>query len=298
VSKTSGTAIRAVLVLAAALLVVWWAWPRPPYEPGAINATVTEPTKNLVPPMTSTATRASAATPAAMLPRLTIASPANTPPTFAEALAKLSPADAEYIKAANKRLYGALDYHSIRELQWKLERGFPTIEQMLALRGQPVPTTLNRKQVDLLPPQDAIKYFLQKAMAEPASSSQGGQLADTWIDLMSEITRRIDTPFPAYLRASITDAHTEWGQKNLVREAMFAVSFGDTVLASEINARLQEINGYGTLDTYPLEQLLFVMNRSANDQVIGCLDRYTGNPRTVELGRQYAEQRRASGICR
>jgi hypothetical protein len=169
---------------------------------------------------------------------------------------------------------------------------------MLALRGQPVPPTLERKQVDLLTPKDAIKYFLQKTMAGPILLSQGGHLMDTWMNQMREITRALDTPFPAYLRASIIDANTEWGQKNLVREAMFAVPYGDTVLASEINARLREINGYGTFDTNTLDQLTLAVNSAVYDQIIGCIDRYTGNPRIVELGRQYAEQRRARGECR
>jgi hypothetical protein len=54
--------------------------------------------------------------PTAKTPQSAVALPASAPPTFTEALTKLSPADKEYVKAANYRLYGALDYHSVREL--------------------------------------------------------------------------------------------------------------------------------------------------------------------------------------
>ena len=114
-------------------------------------------------------------------------------------------------------------------MQWKLERGFPTIEEVLALRGKPAPPVLSNDEAKLLSARELTKHFLQKAliMPEKTGAAYDGQLHSTWGGQMENITRERDTPFPAYLRASMVDIADKNGQAALVRDATTAALNGD-----------------------------------------------------------------------
>jgi DNA-binding transcriptional MerR regulator len=297
-NKTSGTAIKAILVSTAVLLVAWWVWPRLSHELGVTNSATAVPPKVAASATSPAVTRAAGAALIAKTPESAVTLPANTPPTFAEALTKLSPADKEYVEAANNRLYGALDYHSIRELQWKLERGFPNIEEMLALRGKPTPPAFSSyEQIAQLKPQEIIKHFLQRTLSEQTKAGLDKSPDVDWTAQMRIITDKLDTPFPAYISASMADARTAAGQSNLVYQAMTAAAYGDSQLASEISERLKDIE-YDNQHRRTLTQLTSVAGLVAIVQTEACVDRYTGNPRTVDGIREFADQRRARGNCR
>jgi hypothetical protein len=296
--KASSTAIKITLVMTAVLLVAWWAYKRVQQAPIDTTLAAADRTKD------STQTiRPTAAITNAALPTLTTtgfpaatAVAVKTPPTFAEALTKLSPAEVDFVKAANNRLYGALDYHSIRELQWKLERGFPSMEEVLALRGQPVPPVLTNEQYSQLTLQQTIKHFLQWTLAEQGRPGSDKEMDAVWMVRMSKITRALDTPFPAYLRASMADPRTAGGQANLMHQAMTAAAYGDSQLASEVVVRLNEIDRDSPYVS-SLHRIGAVASFVAIDQVNACFDRYTGNPRTAETLRQSAERHRAQANC-
>lgn len=298
--------LQGFIVIGAVLLLVWW-W-----------ATRQAPDKNDLAASPSTGESAASATSPPMSLRsapVPVAVSAGIPITFKDAVAKLNQADAVYIQSANTRLYGALDYHSIAELQWKLARGFPTIEEVLALRGKPAPPSLSNDEAKLLSAQELTKHFLQKALTSPEKNSApyNGQLHSTWGLQMENITRERDTPFPAYLRASLVDITDKNGQSALMRDATSAALNGDGgLLSREVVDRLRELQRLrGTWDVATkdaigpklnhdiastnnfmdaLDQISFSQRVMIDDQVSGCVDRYTGNPRLAEYARQRVQR--------
>jgi hypothetical protein len=316
--KTTSSSMRyAIVIVGVALLLLWWwtASRAPAPEPAAATlATAAVP---------STSTNAAAQPRAA--PATSVAStsapvtvPANTPTTFKDATAKLSAADAVYIKGANTKLLGALDFHSIAELQWKLERGFPTIEEVLALRGKPAPQPLTNDQAKLLGAKELTRHFLQMALTAEIKpdAEYDTRTHDTWLVQMRNITLERDTPFPAYLRASMLNVTDKAAQSRLLNDATNAGLNGDGgLLAMELMlraARQRHLRGLATKDASgPEDQYdpkseehfassiaglylsqLFLMA----DQVQGCVDRYTGNPRDAASARE--QRAREGGRCR
>ena len=130
---------------------------------------------------------------------------------------------------------------------------------------------------------------------------------------MENITRERDTPFPAYLRASMVDIADKNGQAALVRDATTAALNGDGgILSREIEDRLRELqqqrstwdvatkdaigqkfyNDIASTNNFmdALEQISFSQRVMIDDQVSGCVDRYTGNPRLAEYARQRVQR--------
>jgi hypothetical protein len=318
--SASGRWLLGFVVTGAILLLAWW-WVTSRASSDSTQLTVpsiAEPAASAAsPPMNLRSTPTGKQSTAAVL----VAVSAGTPITFNDAVAKLNQADAAYIKSANTRLYGALDYHSIAELQWKLERGFPTIAEVLALRGKPAPSLLSNDEAKLLSAQELTKYFLQRALTAPKKTGTpyDAQLHSTWGLQMDNITRERDTPFPAYLRASMVDITDKWGQSALVRDAASAALNGDGgLLSREIVDRLRELQHQrGTWDVAAkdaigpklnhdiastnnfmnaLDEISFSQHVLINGQVSGCVDRYTGNPRLAEYARQRVQ--REGSRCR
>ena len=58
---------------------------------------------------------------------------------FSEALKGYNPEEQQYLKRFNDLTHGLLDFSSPEDQQWKVVRGYPTIEEILANRGKPVP---------------------------------------------------------------------------------------------------------------------------------------------------------------
>jgi hypothetical protein len=318
--KTTSSSTRyAIVIVGVALLLLWW-WTAsrvPTPEAGTTtSATVAMPS-------TSTPATQSRAAPATSVASTSapVTVPANTPTTFKDATAKLSAADAVYIKGANTKLLGALEYHSIAELQWKLERGFPTIEEVLALRGKPAPQPLTNDQAKLLDARELTRHFLQMALTAEIKPDAEYDMRthDTWQVQMRNITLERDTPFPAYLRASMLNVTDKAAQPRLLNDATNAGLNGDGgLLAREIMLRASDLRHQRRLQTVktkdaisPEDQYdpkseehfassiaglylsqLFLMA----DQVQGCVDRFTGNPRVAENARQ--QRAREGGHCR
>jgi hypothetical protein len=312
--SASGRWLLGFIVSGVVLLLAWWwaASGTPSSSALVTSLSIAEPaTSAASPPMNLRSASASKQSIAAV----PVVVSAGTPVTFKDAIAKLNQADAVYIKSANTRLYGALDYHSIAELQWKLARGFATIEEVLALRGKPAPPLLSNDEAKLLSAQELTKYFLQKALTAPEKTGMAYdlQLHSTWGLQMDNITRERDTPFPAYLRASMVDITDKSGQSALVRDATSAALNGDGGLLSRaIVDRLLELQhlrstwDVATKDTIgpklnhdiastnnfmdALSQISFSQHVMIDDQVSGCVDRYTGNPRLAEYARQRVQR--------
>jgi hypothetical protein len=318
--KTSSSGIRQAIVVAgvALLLLWWWTASRVPTPEAGTTTSAT-----VAMPSTSTPATQSRAAPATSVASTSapVTVPANTPTTFKDATAKLSAADAVYIKGANTKLLGALDYHSIAELQWKLERGFPTIEEVLALRGKPAPQPLTNDQAKLLGAKELTRHFLQMALTAEIKpgTPYNAQPHATWGLQMDNIMRERDTPFPAYLRASMVDITDKAGQSALVRDAASAALNGDGGLLSvELVGRLRALQNerhnwdvdrkdaigpkyqYDLNSTYnfieSIEQVGTSQRILIRDQVQGCVDRYTGNPRVAENARD--QRAREGGHCR
>jgi hypothetical protein len=318
--KTTSSGIRQALVVAgvALLLLWWWTASRVP-TPEA--GTTTSPTVAM--PATSTPATQSRAAPATSVASTSapVSIAATTPATFNDALAKLSPADAAYIKSVNTKLLGALDYHSIAELQWKLERGFPTIEEVLALRGKPAPQPLTNDQAKLLGAKELTRHFLQMALTAETKpdTTHDTQAHETWLEQMRNITAERDTPFPAYLRASMLDITDNLGKIYITDAAASAALNGDGgLLAFELMIRASEMRSQrrlrglatkdasGPADQYDpkaeenfassLEGIFRSQLLLMADQVQGCVDRYTGNPRVAENARD--QRAREGGHCR
>jgi hypothetical protein len=312
--SASGRWLLGFILAGVALLLAWWwaAWQAPSANTLATSPSMAEPaTSAASPPMNLPSAPAGKQSTAA----LSVAVSAGTPITFKDAVVKLNQADAVYIKSANTRLFGALDYHSLAELQWKLERGFPTIEEVLALRGKPAPPALNDDEAKLLNANQLTQHFLHKALVMPKKTGTVDdiQLRYTWARQMENITLDRDTPFPAYLRASILDMTNKSGQYALVRDAANAALNGDGgLLSREIVEQLRELqNLRSTLDVETkdaigpklqhdiastnnfidaLSQISAAQSDMIDDQVSGCVDRYTGNPRRAEHARQRVQR--------
>jgi hypothetical protein len=319
--KTTSSGIRQALVVAGvALLLLWWwtASRAPAPEPAAATLATAA-----VPSTSTNAAAQSRAAPAigAANTRTPVSIAATTPATFNDALAKLSPADAAYIKSVNTKLLGALDYRSIAELQWKLGRGFPTIEEVLALRGKPAPQPLTNDQAKLLGARELTRHFLQMALTAETKpdTTHDTQAHETWLEQMRNITAERDTPFPAYLRASMLDITDNLGKIYITDAAASAALNGDGgLLAFELMIRASEmrsqrrLRGLATKDAsgpadqyHPKAEENFASSLEGifrsqlllmADQVQGCVDRYTGNPRVAENARQ--QRAREGGHCR
>jgi hypothetical protein len=245
--------------------------------------------------------------------------PAGTPATFNDAVAKLNQSDAEYVKSANTKLLGALDYHSLAELHWKLERGFPTLEEVLALRGKPAPRPLSNDEAKLLNARELTKHFLQLALTAQIKpgTPYDPQPHATWGVQMQNITRERDTPFPAHLRASMLDITDKFAQWALVRDALSAALNGDGgLLSEELMKRLMALQNlrrswdvekrdaigpkyqYDIDSTYnfiaALEQIYASERTLIYDQTQGCFDRHVGNPRIAESVRRDVQRDEAN----
>jgi hypothetical protein len=293
----SGTSFLRVTVIVAALcLIAWWVWQHRfrTADASAERAPATTATAPLERGSGSTANRAGSNVGVApdRTPK-TNAAP-SVPPTFADAVAKLSAADAEYIKSVNTRLMGLLDYRSLAELQWKLERGFPSIEDVLALRGKPTPAKIPYDQLSSLTPRELSMHFLARTLAQP-SPDKWGEEHGYIDDGLAQLRQKMDTPLHAYLLASITSP-TDARNKGLhARFALEAALYGDPFLAESISEQLKSTDPETAMTA---KQAYFASRAIAFMRTMDCAnDRYTGNPRLVERQRRANEEAIAQGKC-
>jgi hypothetical protein len=293
----SGTSIiRVTVIIAALALLAWWIWQQKlsgddslreisPVPGSAISAQTSSAIARQSPANASSAASRRLA-PAAVLP--------NAPPTLADAIAKLSAADAEYIKSVNTRLMGVLDYRSLAELQWKLERGLPSIEDVLALRGKPTPAKMGYEQLSTLTPRELSTHFLAHTLAQPGPDKWGEE--HRYIDDgLVQLRRQMDTPLHAYLLASITSPTEVRNKGLLARFALEASLYGDPFLAESISEQLKAIDPETAAVA---KQAYFASRATAFTRTMDCAnDRYTGNPRLVERQRRANEEAIAQGQC-
>lgn len=213
---------------------------------------------------------------------VTLGSPINEPVTFAEAIGKMPEADQAYLKAFNDRTYGLLNYTSKGELQWKLDRAFPTVDQVLKLRDQPAPRLLTNAEMNALSPQDLALFLVHRNIVQGDSPLKDDKLFMYDLFNGNLLLKKIDSPLPAYLAASQIDPTSSSAASRLTQAAVEAVIFGDNTLAMQISTQLSKsesthdlANTVGNVGSthYGIAQRLY--STCVNN-------RYTGNPRTVE----------------
>ncbi len=219
-------------------------------------------------------------------------------PTFADALVQLSADDAKLIKAMNLKLNGLFEYQSIEELNWKRERGLPTLEQAIAIskKGPPLPfkpVELRQQPIDVQVAQ-LLQWALQDQTSLGATErniAEGNHRVAAFY-----IMEQLDTPIPAYLISATFSPGTAAGRYQLITQAAEAAVLGDSTLAWRLSKQY-----FGKYPEFgdALSQLAAAESNAARARVGGIcgVDRYTGNPETVRQMRVLRELARQKGEC-
>lgn len=209
------------------------------------------------------------------------ANASSEPATFAEAIAKLAPADQAFLNAFNTKTYGLLQYTSLEERQWKLARAFPTPEQVLKLRGQPVLRVLSDVEIAALDSTALSNYLLQLYLNDNADArANRGEYMFYRGGIGRDLLKRLDTSLPAFLEASTIDIASEFAGERLSRAALESAYAGDATLALEILSRFSESNKE---ISNKVGVVVTAFDSIARAQYSNCSNnRYFGNPRTVE----------------
>jgi hypothetical protein len=208
--------------------------------------------------------------------------------TFNEAILPMPAVDQEYLKSLNAKFFGLLDYKSLAELQWKQDRGLPTLQDLLSLRTKPSPRALSASEQKALSIKDLSLHLMHHAvvLSEKTPKPQeevlymlsGGNLA----------IAKADAPLKAYLLVSTLDSSLKDAPEQFAKASLIALLNGDPTLANEIMSR------YGRSNQAISEAaalIAFIANMQARSQISACNgDRYLGNPRYVEVDRKIARE--------
>lgn len=178
---------------------------------------------------------------------------AQAPATnFTEALKAYSPYDQQYLKQFNSLTFGLLDFSSPEDQQWKVVRGYPTIEEVLASRGKP--PSLEVKFYREAPLKEAVAAALK--LAEKVQETKSGttnsleslQAAQALVFL---VAGRVGEENPqsaslsGYLYALVEPPNQNSGSVSaLISGASLAAQFGDPVLAFRLS---EDLRSYETL---------------------------------------------------
>ncbi len=210
-----------------------------------------------------------------------------TPPTFVEAIAKLPAADQTFVNALNAKTYGLLQYFSKEELEWKLSRAFPTVDQVLKLRDSPRPPILSKEDLGAMDQSSLSSYLVQLYLKEKPEIFTENEYSLYKNTVGNALARKLDSPLAAFLEASTVDLASIGGGERLAKLSIEAALLGDGTLATEIMQRFgADPNVYaankGIADSAGAVAVSFM--NVANRQFTYCgANRYTGNPRTVEI---------------
>ena len=160
---------------------------------------------------------------------------------FAEALKGYNPEEQQYLKHFNDLTHGLLDFSSPEDQQWKLVRGYPTIEEILANRGKPVP--LDGKFYREAPLKEAVMAALRvgEAIQEAkGSAAVGPDFPKPASGALYLLSQRVGGENPqsaalaGYLHALSTSPYQKDGA-TLIGGAALAAQMGDPMLAHRLN---------------------------------------------------------------
>lgn len=160
---------------------------------------------------------------------------------FAEALKAYNPDEQQYLKHFDDLTYGLLDFSSPEDQQWRLARGYPTIEEILASRGKPVP--LEGKFYREAPLKEAVMAALRigEAIQDAKVNDDIGpgfpKPASAVLNLLEERIGK-ENPQSAALVGYMNALSVSPYQKNgatLIGGAALAAQMGDPLLAHRLN---------------------------------------------------------------
>lgn len=233
-------AILLIVILIA--IVAWWL-----YRPAPASFPAPRPSAS--PAMKLDIAQAGAATKTTSMPR-----PMSTPwralpgvklqpaaANFSEALKGYNPEEQQYLKHFNDLTHGLLDFSSPEDQQWKLVRGYPTIEEILANRAKPVP--LDGKFYREAPLKEAVMAALKvgEAIQEAKDSTAvGPDFPNPASGVLYLLSQRVGEENPqsaalaGYLHALSVSPYQKDGA-TLIAGAALAAQMGDPMLARRLN---------------------------------------------------------------
>lgn len=242
--KRSGTAYRWVILLLVVVMAIigWWFYkPTSALLVAPASSTGTTMKSDMALPSATTKTigisvPTSTAWPA--LPGVKTQAPAAN---FADALKAYNPDEQQYLKHFNDLTHGLLDFSSPEDQQWKLARGYPTIEEILASRGKPVP--LEGKFYREAPLKEAVMAALRvgEAIQEAkGSDALGPDFPKPASGILYLLSQRVGEENPqsaalsGYLHALSASPYQKDGA-TLFGGAALAAQMGDPLLAHRLN---------------------------------------------------------------
>ncbi len=160
---------------------------------------------------------------------------------FAEALKAYNPDEQKYLKHFNDLTHGLLDFSSPEDQQWKLARGYPTIEEILANRGKPVPLEGKFYREALL--KEAVMAALRvgEAIQEAKGSDDlGPTFPKPASGVLYLVSQRVGEENPqsaalaGYLHVLSVSPYQKDGA-SLIGGAALAAQMGDPLLAHRLN---------------------------------------------------------------
>jgi len=233
----------ALLVIIVITATAWWLY-RSPATPNISGSTVPTLTKLatgstdlvVMPATPSLAVR----TAWSALPGVKPQAPAAN---FTEALKAYSLFDQQYLKRFNSLTFGLLDFSSPEDQQWKVIRGYPTIEEVLASRGKPA--VLEAKFYRESPLKEAVIASLrlaetiQETKSSATNSLESLQVAQALVFLVAERVGQ-ENPQSAslsgYLHVLVEPPNQNSASVSaLIGGASLAAQFGDPVLAFRLS---------------------------------------------------------------
>ena len=208
--------------------------------------------------------------------------------TFNEAILTMPVVDQEYLKSLNAKFFGLLDYTSLAELQWKQERGLPTLEDLLSLRTKPSPRALSESEQKALSIKDLSLHLMHHAVVLSEKTTKPQEEIIYMLSGGSLAIAKADSPLQAYLMVSTLDSSRKDAPDQFAKASLIALLNGDPTLANEIMTR------YGRSNQNISEAAAVIAvtaNMQARRQISACNgDRYLGNPRYIELNRKVARE--------
>ncbi len=211
---------------------------------------------------------------------------AETQPTFHDALIKRSPAEKEYLRTFNDRFFGILEYRNLEELAWKQSRLFPSLDEILKMRGKPVPKYLTFDEVKTMSPNAIARYLTQIAVSMHERKTLLADDQDANLNFVLYMSvgpaiamqREMDTPLNDYLLAGSVDTTWKGASTVIPNAAVSAAAKGDGMLALAI---LDKRDPNLKTAEAVLGAALQAANTIQTNQFQCGADRFQGNPREI-----------------
>jgi hypothetical protein len=200
------------------------------------------------------------------------------------ALQALSPADREYVISVNKKLLGLLDYEVTEEREWMDKRYFPTIEQILSLRGKRAPSMLNIREIKQLTPEQLALHIVHYSMGlleKDSLSVDDSDQAYMYLYALAgrELLSQHDTSLVPYMIAATIAPQSLSAKSKYIETSIVAGMYGDSTLSQKL------VNQFGKDDpaAKPLWEVVRHTRKIETLQFSCAVDRYQGRPSKLGL---------------